>query len=107
MTVRGNPKRPAWHDEGRIVHHIIPLIGNQLAKDLDRASVQRMTDAIAAGRTAAAIKWTKPRGHIIVSGGGPAAARAAELLGGIWTWAERRGYVQGVNPVRGIEKYKI
>jgi hypothetical protein len=85
VNVRGKPKQLATvqHDKGRIAHHIVPLIGKKLAKDLDRATVQRMVDAIAAGKAAAIIKKTKPRGRAIVSGGGAAAARAAELVGGI------------------------
>src|SRR5205807_1013294 len=31
------------------------------------------------------------------------AARVVELLGGIYTWAERRDLVPGPNPVRGVE----
>jgi Arm DNA-binding domain len=106
VTVRGKPKRlgTVRQDEGRIVHHIIPLIGSTPAKDIDRATGQRMVDAIPAGKTAVVIRKTKPLGHAVISGGGGAAARAAELLGGIWTWAERRGYVQGANPVHRIEK---
>ena len=29
-----------------------------------------------------------------------------ELLGGIWTWAEKRGLASGANPVRGVQKIK-
>jgi integrase len=29
-----------------------------------------------------------------------------ELLGGIWTWAERRGLTAGQNPAHGVEKVK-
>jgi hypothetical protein len=51
----------------------------------------------------------KPRVKAIVTGGAGTAARVAELLGGIFTWAERRGLVKAangapfVNPARGIE----
>ncbi len=62
-TVRGKPKRlgTVRQDEGRIVHHIIPLIGSTPAKDIDRATVQRMVDAIAAGKMAVFIRKTKPQ----------------------------------------------
>jgi integrase len=64
-----------------------------------------MADAIAAGRTAGTFK-RRERGKAVVSGGAATAARVVELLGGIWTWAERRGHVSGVNPVRGVEKHR-
>ncbi|MGH7112343.1 MAG: Arm DNA-binding domain-containing protein, partial [Stellaceae bacterium] len=34
-------------DEGRVTRHIVPLIGRLRARDLKRADVQRMADAIA------------------------------------------------------------
>lgn len=107
LTRFGRPKRPSTilNDETRIGRHIIPLIGDMPAAKLSRPAVQRMSDAIAAGRTAKTAR-TKPRGKSIVSGGPLVAARVVELLGGIWTWAERRGYVTGPSPIRGVEKHK-
>ncbi len=98
------PKRPStiFNDEGRIARHIVPLIGSVAARDLTRPTVQRMTDAIAAGKTAGTFK-TKPRGKAVVEGGASTAARTVELLGGIWTWAEKRGFVTGLSPTRGVE----
>ena len=89
-------------DEGRITRHINPLIGSILARDLSRADVQRMVDQIARGATRGVHKG-RPRGKAVVNGGGHTAARAASLLGGIYTWGERRGLVAGANPVRGVE----
>jgi integrase len=108
VTVHGTPKRPGTikADEGRVLHDIVPLIGNLPARDLDRMAVQRMVDAISVGKTATMIE-TAHGGRARVTGGPKPAARTAELLGGIFTWAERRGYVSGVNPVRGIEKCRI
>ncbi len=94
-----------YNDEGRISRHIVPLIGSRIARDLTRATVQRMADAIAAGKTAGEIV-TKARGVARVEGGAATAARTVELLGGIWTWAERRGLVSGGNPARGVEKHR-
>jgi hypothetical protein len=84
-------------DEGRVARHILPLIGARVARNLTRADVQRMADAIAAGKTAGIFK-AKDRRTAIVEGGPVAAARVVELLGGIWSWAEKRGFVSGVNP---------
>ncbi|WP_292529895.1 site-specific integrase [Methylocystis sp.] len=94
-----------YNDKGRIARHVVPLIGDKVARALTRAQVQRMADAIAAGKTAAIIK-TGTRGLAIVEGGASTAGRTVELLGGIWTWAERRGFVSGPNPTRGVEKHR-
>ena len=108
MTRFGRPKRPSTIaiDEGRIARHVVPVLGKLLVKDLDRAAVQRLIDTISAGKTAAIIK-TKARGKAVVTGGPGTAARVAELIGGVWSWAERRGYVSGVNPVRGVERFRF
>jgi integrase len=89
-------------DEGRIARHIVPLIGNLAARGLTRPAVQRMVDAVSAGKTAGVFK-TKPRGKAVVEGGASTAARTVELFGGIWTWAEKRGFVSGPSPTRGVE----
>ena len=89
-------------DEGRVSRHIVPLIGKLPARDLRRADVQRMADAIAQGKTAGTFKG-KPRGRAVVTGGTGTAARVVELLGGIWSWAERRELVPGPSPTRGVE----
>jgi integrase len=89
-------------DEGRVSRHIGPLLGTKVANSLTRADVQRMADAIAAGKTAATIK-TKARGVARVTGGAGAAKRIVGLLGGIWSWAEKRGFVSGPNPAHRLE----
>jgi integrase len=116
------PKRPTTVaiDEGRVSRHIRPLIGKILARDLRRADVQRMVDAIAQGKTAGTFKskprlagapdagftidpYIKPRGRAVVTGGAGTAARVVELLGGIYSWAEKRDLVAGPNPAHGVE----
>jgi len=89
-------------DEGRISLHIVPLMGNRIAATLTRHDVQRMADDIAAGKTAAVIK-TKPSGVARVTGAAGNAARIAGLLGGIFTWVEKRGFVSEANPCRRLD----
>jgi site-specific recombinase XerD len=98
------PKRPATVaiDEGRVSRHIKPLIGMIAARDLRRADVQRMADDIAKGRTAGIFKG-KARGRAVVKGGAGTAARVVELVGGIFSWAEKRELVPGPNPASGVE----
>ena len=99
------PERPSAIaiDEGRVAGHSTPLIGGLAAGDLTRAEAQRMADAIAKGRTAGIFaSW--PQGRAVVTGGPGTAARVVELLGGVWSWAGKRGLVPaGPNPVRGVE----
>jgi integrase len=104
MTRFKRPKRPATVaiDEGRVARHIVPLIGTIPARDLRRADVQRMADGIAKGKTAGTFKG-KPRGRAVVTGGAGTAARVVELLGGIYSWGEKRELVPGPNPAHGIE----
>jgi integrase len=45
----------------------------------------------------------KPRGRAVVTGGAGTAARVVELLGGIYSWAEKRELVAGPNPAHGVE----
>ncbi|HEY8136190.1 MAG TPA: hypothetical protein VIF61_00020 [Methylocystis sp.] len=109
LTRFRKPKRPRtiYDDEGRVLRHIKPLIRNLVAANppLTAAVVQRMADAIAAGKTAGTFQ-TKSRGVAKVAGGAAAAARTVELFGGVWSWAERRGLGSGPNPARGVEKHK-
>jgi integrase len=104
MTRFRRAKRPATVtiDEGRISRHIKPLIGTLRARDVTRADVQRMADSIAQGKTAGVFKG-KARGKAVVTGGAATAARVVELLGGIYTWAEKRGLVAGPSPTKGTE----
>jgi integrase len=89
-------------DDGRVSRHIKPLIGTLRARDVTRADVQRMADRISQGKTAGVFKG-RARGKAVVSGGAGTAARVVGLLGGIYSWAEKRGLVPGPNPTRGTE----
>jgi integrase len=107
MTRFRKPKRASTVaiDEGRVARHIVPLIGRHIAGDLRRADVQRMADAISAGKTAGTFK-ASGRGTAHVAGGTGTAARVVELLGGVWTWAEKRAFVSGPNPASGVETHR-
>jgi site-specific recombinase XerD len=104
MTRFRLPKRASTVaiDEGRVARHIVPLIGAVLAKDLKRSDVQRMSDGIASGATGGIFKG-KQRGRAVVTGGAGTASRVVELLGGIYSWAQKRDLVPGPSPTRGVE----
>jgi integrase len=101
------PKSPATVaiDEGRIARHIKPLIGSLPAAKLSTAAVQRMSDAIAQGKTAGTFKG-KTRGMAVVTGGTGTATRVVELLGGIWTWGRKRGHVSGASPTTDVDRVR-
>ena len=106
VTNKKRPKSPSTLavDEGRVVRHIVPLLGKHVANDLAGRTdiVQHFYDDVAAGKTATTIRTTA-RGVARVTGGPPAAKRAVGLIGGIWTWASKRELVTGANPARGVE----
>jgi integrase len=106
LTRRGEPKRAItlYTDQGRIDHHIIPLIGSRTVKDLTPVDVRRFMQGVMSGKTATDVK-TKARGRAIVTGGKGAASRALGLLGGILSFAVSEGY-RADNPARGIVKPK-
>ena len=105
FTRFGRPKRSSTIaiDVGRIERHIKPLIGHRKATSLKRVDVQLLYEQIAKGATAAKAR-TRARGVARVTGGTGTAARVVELIGGIWTWAEKREIVEGANPAHGIDR---
>jgi integrase len=90
-------------DKGRIVRHIVPLLGSKRVKDVTSCDIQRFMAAVATGKTRADIK-TKERGRAVVTGGKGTATRTVGLLGGIFSYAVTEGY-RTDNPVRGIKRY--
>jgi integrase len=106
LTRFGRPKKPSTLsiDFGRVERHIKPLIGRLVARELTTADVQRMMDAIAAGKTATVAKSGNKRGKAVVRGGQVTAARVAELLGGIWSWAAKRGYVAQISITKALDR---
>ncbi|ESY08867.1 tyrosine-type recombinase/integrase [Mesorhizobium sp. C386A] len=91
-------------DVGRIERHIKPLIGSTHVTDVDVRVVKRLIQDVTVGKTAATIK-TKSRGRALVTGGAATAARVADLLSGIMTWAVDEGLV-ATNPVHKVRRYR-
>lgn len=106
LTRRGVTKSTStvYSDKGRVVRHIVPLIGNRTVSDFTAADAGRFMRDVMSGKTAADVK-TKERGRAIVTGGNGTAARTMGLLGGIFSYAVREGY-RSDNPVNGIIRPK-
>lgn len=85
-------------DRIRIDRHINPRLGNRKVTDITRGDIQRLMIDVGNGNI---------RGEATphTRGGKGAAARTVGLLGGIFTFAQERGFVE-VNPVRGLKRYK-
>jgi integrase len=104
ISRRGKPKKRSTLtiDQGRVVRHIVPLLGHRPIKDLTSADIRAFQRDVTAGKTAADVK-TKLRGRAIVTGGRGAATRTLGLLGAIMEYAVELGY-RSDNPVRGIRR---
>jgi len=90
-------------DKGRIERHIKPLLKKKLVTEITSADVEKFMRDVAAGKTAADLR-TVQRGRAIVEGGKGTATRTVGLLGGIFTFAQRRRF-RADNPVRGVKRY--
>jgi integrase len=109
-----------YTDKVRIERHIKPLLGRKRVNAITSGDVERWMHDVAAGKTAASIKpsrgqvrsgeapkgtETRRRTDPIARGGKGTAARTAGLLGGIFTFATKRG-IRPDNPTVGLERYR-
>ncbi|MBZ9864205.1 site-specific integrase [Mesorhizobium sp. CA15] len=91
-------------DIGRIERHIKPLIGTTAVTEVDAKVVKRLIQDVALGKSAIDVK-TKARGRARVTGGAATAARVADLLSGIMTWAVDEAIIDK-NPVHGVRRFR-
>jgi integrase len=101
-----NHKKPSTlkADRGRIEHHLRPLLGKLRADRIGRAEVERMHNAVAAGKTAEKVETR--RAGSVATGGKGAAAQCVALAGAIFAFAVGRG-LRADNPARGIKKAPV
>jgi integrase len=94
-------------DRGRIEHHLRPLLGRLRADRIVRADVERMRNAVTAGKTAEKVgNGEKRRPGSIAIGGKGAAAQCVALVGAIVAFAVERGLC-AYNPARGVKKAPV
>jgi integrase len=105
MGKRNLPKKQTtlYIDRGRIEHHIKPLLGEKLVRDLVQSDINRFVRDVTVGKTALVVKTEKKRGKAVVEGGAGTAARTAGLLGGILSFAVSEGII-AFNPARGVKR---
>ncbi|WP_237479112.1 site-specific integrase [Lichenibacterium dinghuense] len=106
LTKFDTPKKDSTldTDEGRIRRHIKPLLGKRRVRDIQAKDIEEFLHAVAAGKTAIDEKTGK-HGRAIVKGGKGAATRTVGLLGGIFTFAVKKG-LRPDNPVKGVQRFK-
>lgn len=94
-------------DRGRIEHHLRPLLGTLRADRITRADVERMRDAVAAGKTAEKLGpgEKRPSGSL-AKGGKGAAAQCVTAVSAIFSFAIECG-VCARNPARGVKKAPV
>jgi integrase len=90
-------------DIGRIERHIKPLLGRKRIGEIKRPDIVRFLRDVANGKTAVDEK-TKKHGRARVTGGKGTATRTVRLLGGIFSYAVKEGYLAS-NPRFGVELY--
>jgi integrase len=93
-----------YTDRGRILRHIIPLLGRKRIKNVTREDVERFLVQVAEGKTAVDEKTGK-HGRARVTGGKGVASKSVILLGAIFSFAGDRRLVTE-NPVRGVKRYQ-
>jgi integrase len=102
-------KKPATlkADLGRIKHHLRPLLGTLRVDRIGRAEIERMRNAVAAGKTADSVASTeKRRPGSIPSGGKGAAAQCVALVSSIYEFGIGRSLCVD-NPARGVKKAPV
>ncbi|MEP3225637.1 MAG: tyrosine-type recombinase/integrase [Parasphingorhabdus sp.] len=90
-------------DRGRIARHIKPLLGRKRVGQVKRGDIEKFLRDVAKGKTATDEK-TRKFGRSIVTGGKGTATRTVRLLGGIFSYAVDRGYIE-TNPRLGVKVY--
>ncbi len=94
-------------DRGRIEHHLRPLLGRLRADRIVRADVERMRNAVTAGKTSEKTRnGEKRRPGSIATGGKGAAAQCVALVSTIFAFAIERSLCAD-NPARGVKKASV
>jgi len=77
----------------RLRHHVVPLLGNRRAPDINAGDIERFVADVAAGKTARDEK-IGPRKRIIVRGGAGAARKVVRDLSAVFSFALRNEVVE-------------
>jgi len=87
---------------GLITHHLLPLLGKRLAREITRADMEKAFRDIRDGKTAIDKPSGRPRGRIRVTGGVGTARRTLQLAGPIFAFGVQQGTIPS-NPCVGLK----
>jgi len=104
VTYRGKPKKPSTLeiDNGRVERHIKPLLGKKLVAEIGADDVRAFYHNVRTGKGIAGEFKGRKRGKARVTGGQTTAGRSVQLLGSIFSYAQRNGF-RSDNPVTKFE----
>lgn len=103
LVRKGRPKKASTieTDRGRIEWHVKPLLGDMKVKAVTLADIETFQHRVAAGET----KQPRQAGRGgVATGGKGVAARTVGMLGGIFSFAMKRGLTDA-NPCRGVARF--
>lgn len=87
---------------GLISHHLVPLLGKRLAREIARRDMEKALRDIRDGKTAVDRPSGKPRGRIRVTGGAGTARRTLQLASPIFAYGVHQGIIP-MNPCVGLK----
>lgn len=94
----------AWNvDRYNLVHHLRPLLGRKVARELQTDDLVEWQSKVAGGETAKREPSGKKRGVTDIKGGPGAAAKAIRVVATMLEWARSQGHVP-TNVARDVEK---
>ena len=88
-------------NKGNLNHHVRPLLGDRVVKDLTRADIARMVKAITIGETAQPEVATKLRGRARVRGSAGIAGRVLAASSAMLSWGIEHG-IGTENMAKGV-----
>ncbi|WP_439601834.1 tyrosine-type recombinase/integrase [Devosia sp.] len=91
-------------DKANIENHIVPVLGARFVRDVTRADIEALKQAVSGGKTARKLQ-AKPRGRRIVRGGQGIANRVVALASKMFACAREWG-LRDDNPALGIRKFR-
>jgi integrase len=89
-------------ERGLIAHHLLPLLGKRLAREVTRRDMEKAFRDIRDGKTATDKPSGKPRGRIRVTGGIGTARRTLQLASPIFAHGLHQGTIPS-NPCVGLK----
>lgn len=92
---QGEPMKPRTkaYTLARLRHHVVPLLGNRRAAEINAGDIERFVTDVTGGKTARDEK-VGPRKRIIVRGGAGAARKVVRDLSAVFSFARRSEIVQ-------------